>query len=79
MVLNVFQGFSKVEGVKKTSLSGRMKSIEKQLHSGETRYRKLLWWPLRLPHLGHQTTQGHRLHAGEAALLWKGQEFWPQP
>ena len=32
------QGFSKVGEVKKTSHSGRMKRIEKQLHSGETRY-----------------------------------------
>src|SRR6266571_2878942 len=32
------QGFSKVEGVKKPSPSGRMKRNEKQLHSGGTRY-----------------------------------------
>jgi len=32
------QGFSKVEVVKKASQSGRMKRIEKQLYSGETRY-----------------------------------------
>jgi len=32
------QGDSKVEGVKKTSLFGRMKSIENHFHSGETRF-----------------------------------------
>src|SRR5579859_6707137 len=31
------QGFSKVEGVKKTSQSSKMKVIEKHFHEGETR------------------------------------------
>jgi len=33
-----FQGFSKVEGMKKRSQSGRMEGIEKHFHSGETQY-----------------------------------------